>query len=310
MYYLDRCAKFGIQANAIVDFNHQEALEMALMSDELRKVTPPGRLPPLFGLPCSLKSNYVQKGFDTSLDLVKFFNVIHNKDGELVEIIKKLGCIPFVRTNIPSGCCATENLGYVYGTVQNPVEILPEECATLKDLKVEIHEKLDSSTKPREIGDSVPKSFESSWNPNDHRVKWGLRCAGGSSGGEAALVALRCSPLGWGTDAAGSLRIPTYFCGVLGCMTSINRITMNGIFLRTVTDRIGLFGLSRSDRSNPNDRLPGSVGPIANTPRDIDLALSAILNFKEMYNIDKSLTQLPYHSLLQEKGKKYKIATV
>ena len=121
VYYLDRCVRLGVQANAIVDFNHLEALEMAMMCDELRKVTPSGRLPPLFGLPCSLKSNYVQKGFDTSLDLVKYHNVVHEKDGELVEVIKKLGCIPFARTNIPSGCCATENLGYVYGTVQNPV---------------------------------------------------------------------------------------------------------------------------------------------------------------------------------------------
>lgn len=68
--------------------------------------------------------------------------------------------------------------------------------------------------------------------------------------------------------------------------------------------------MSRSDRSNPNDRLPGSVGPVANTPRDIDLALSAMLNFEEMYRIDSSLTKLPYKSLISENGKKYRVATV
>jgi Asp-tRNA(Asn)/Glu-tRNA(Gln) amidotransferase A subunit family amidase len=34
------------------------------------------------------------------------------------------------------------------------------------------------------------------------------RCVGGSSGGEAGLIAAECSPLGIGTDVGGSLRIP------------------------------------------------------------------------------------------------------
>ena len=37
---------------------------------------------------------------------------------------------------------------------------------------------------------------------------------GGSSGGEAALLGARGSPLGFGSDVAGSLRIPTSYCGV------------------------------------------------------------------------------------------------
>lgn len=240
-FYLERCITIGIQLNAITDFNHWEALEMARMCDNLRRVTPKGRLPQLFGLPVSLKSNYVQKGFDTSIGLVKFFDKIHKSDGELTSILRKLGCIPFVRTNVPSGVCATENLGYVYGTVQNPVEVFPDECLPLgnpKKLKKKVNMN-DSSDKllPKEdnknvniIGNREAISFEKSWNPNDFRVKWGKRCAGGSSGGEAALVATRCTPLGWGTDAAGSLRTPTHFCGVYGFMASVNRITMNGKF--------------------------------------------------------------------------------
>lgn len=36
-----------------------------------------------------------------------------------------------------------------------------------------------------------------------------LRSAGGSSGGEAALIASRCSPIGIGSDIGGSVRIPS-----------------------------------------------------------------------------------------------------
>jgi amidase len=46
---------------------------------------------------------------------------------------------------------------------------------------------------------------------------WDLaRSPGGSSGGSAALVAIRAIPLAHGTDGAGSLRIPAAWCGLVG----------------------------------------------------------------------------------------------
>ncbi|PCH33164.1 general amidase [Wolfiporia cocos MD-104 SS10] len=47
---------------------------------------------------------------------------------------------------------------------------------------------------------------------------------GGSSGGEGALLALRGSPLGVGTDIGGSVRIPAAFCGLYGLRPSCNRL--------------------------------------------------------------------------------------
>jgi len=40
------------------------------------------------------------------------------------------------------------------------------------------------------------------------------RSCGGSSGGDAGLVASRCVPLGIGSDIASSLRIPAHFNGI------------------------------------------------------------------------------------------------
>jgi fatty acid amide hydrolase len=58
------------------------------------------------------------------------------------------------------------------------------------------------------------------WNQN--------KSAGGSSGGEAASIAARVSPIGIGNDMLGSIRIPASFNGVCGLMVSVGRLpTMN-----------------------------------------------------------------------------------
>ena len=49
------------------------------------------------------------------------------------------------------------------------------------------------------------------------RNPWSLdRTPGGSSGGEAALIAAGCSILGVGGDIGGSIRIPACYCGIFG----------------------------------------------------------------------------------------------
>jgi amidase len=52
--------------------------------------------------------------------------------------------------------------------------------------------------------------------------------SGGSSGGEGALIAMRGSPLGVGSDIGGSVRIPAAFCGTYGLRPSYGRIPYAG----------------------------------------------------------------------------------
>lgn len=51
--------------------------------------------------------------------------------------------------------------------------------------------------------ETVNHLFGRATNPWDE-----TRAVGGSSGGEAALIAGRCTPLGVGSDIGGSIRIP------------------------------------------------------------------------------------------------------
>ncbi len=49
--------------------------------------------------------------------------------------------------------------------------------------------------------------------------------AGGSSGGEGAIIAAGGSPAGIGTDFGGSVRIPATFCGICGIKPTMQRTT-------------------------------------------------------------------------------------
>jgi amidase len=67
--------------------------------------------------------------------------------------------------------------------------------------------------------------FGATNNPYDS-----ARTSGGSSGGEAALIAACGSPLGLGSDAAGSVRLPAAFCGIAGIKPTSGRLSRAGHF--------------------------------------------------------------------------------
>ena len=91
------------------------------------------------------------------------------------------------------------------------------------------------------------------WNP--------AMTTGGSSAGAAAAVAAGLGPLHQGSDGAGSIRIPSSFCGIYGLKPSYGRVPMwpvsnndysshNGPMTRTVADA----ALMLSVMAGPDDR--------------------------------------------------------
>src|SRR5436190_5315471 len=54
------------------------------------------------------------------------------------------------------------------------------------------------------------------------------RTPGGSSGGESALIAAGGSPLGLGSDALGSVRVPAAFCGIASIKPTSGRLPRTG----------------------------------------------------------------------------------
>jgi fatty acid amide hydrolase len=92
---------------------------------------------------------------------------------------------------------------------------------------------------------------------------WDLaRTPGGSSGGEAALVAASASPLGLGTDIGGSVRVPAHFCGLCGLRATPGRLSLAG-----TADQF-LFGHVAG--------VIDSAGPIARSVADLTLAMDVL----------------------------------
>ncbi|MCI0359611.1 MAG: amidase [Planctomycetaceae bacterium] len=102
------------------------------------------------------------------------------------------------------------------------------------------------------------------WHESDNPVygrtnnPWDLgRTPGGSTGGEAAIVAARGSPLGLGNDLGGSIRVPCHFCGIHGLKPTSFRLPREG----SITTLRGL------------DSIVTQPGPMVRHVEDLWLAM-------------------------------------
>lgn len=86
------------------------------------------------------------------------------------------------------------------------------------------------------------------------------RTPGGSSGGEAAIIAAGGSPLGIGTDIGNSIRQPSHYCGIAGIKPTGNRVPETGM--------LGAFTPSVADWN--------AIGPVARCVEDLELGLRVI----------------------------------
>ena len=87
------------------------------------------------------------------------------------------------------------------------------------------------------------------------------RTPGGSSGGEAAIIAAGGSPLGIGTDIFGSIRLPCHWCGIAGIKPTSGRVPRTGDILA--------FSVGALDSW-------AQIGPLARYVEDLALTLPII----------------------------------
>ncbi|KAI9138924.1 amidase signature domain-containing protein [Paraphysoderma sedebokerense] len=104
-----------------------------------------------------------------------------------------------------------------------------------------------------------------------------LYTAGGSSGGEGAILALKGAAIGLGSDIGGSLRFPAHFCGIYSLKPSIGRLSS----LNTtsfVTGREGLITV---------------MGPMARSIDDLELVTKIFID-RDLSKFDHDVVPLPW----------------
>uniref|UniRef100_A0A3P8NQG3 Amidase domain-containing protein n=1 Tax=Astatotilapia calliptera TaxID=8154 RepID=A0A3P8NQG3_ASTCA len=74
----------------------------------------------LYGVPVSIKENITFKNHDCSCGVVINLDQPAEKDSVLVQVLKKQGAIPFVRTNLPQALLNYDCSNPIYGQTVNP----------------------------------------------------------------------------------------------------------------------------------------------------------------------------------------------
>ncbi|KAI5458321.1 putative Acetamidase [Mariannaea sp. PMI_226] len=105
--------------------------------------------------------------------------------------------------------------------------------------------------------------------------------SGGSSGGESALLALRGSPLGVGTDVGGSIRIPASFCGLYSLKPSSGRFPTYGL-------RDGLEG---------QESVRNSVGPLSPSLDSLSMWSQAVVGSEPWIGADPDCLYIPWRNV-------------
>lgn len=180
-------------------------------------------LPPLFGVPCSIKETFALTGMPQTAGSVLRRDHISEDDATAVKRLRAAGAIPLGVTNVPEMAMWSETYNKVYGRTKNP---------------------------------------------------FGLdRTAGGSSGGEAAIVGAGGAPFGLGSDIGGSIRMPAFFCGVFGHKPTGGAVPMTGHYPRG-SGAVGRYNVAGPICRRAKDLMPLMrilAGPDGLDPAVIDL---------------------------------------
>jgi amidase len=118
--------------------------------------------------------------------------------------------------------------------------------------------------------------------------------AGGSSGGEAALVAMKGSVLGVGSDIGGSIRGPAAFCGVYGYKSTSHMLPTKDFITKASSAELNIVS---------------STGPFCRSLRDMDLFMTTVLGQKP-YLLDPKVVPLPWTGLSTETRKPLRIGVI
>jgi fatty acid amide hydrolase 2 len=192
--------------NAVINDRFDRARQDARVAEQRVMDAAAEDLPPLHGVPCTIKSAFSVRDMPWDVGLSTRRGLVADVDAPTVACLREAGAICMGLTNVPEGLMWYETYNTLYGRTGNP------------------------------------------YDPG--------RTAGGSSGGEGSIIGAGASPFGLGSDVAGSIRLPAYFCGVFGHKSSGGRISNAGQYPPTEGPR------NRILATGPLARRAGDLLPL------------------------------------------------
>ncbi|TFK01713.1 carbonic anhydrase-like [Platysternon megacephalum] len=231
--YIDQALEVTREVNCVTDF-------MQGCEEQLREVQRQKERGLLYGVPVSIKDHIGCKGHVSTGGLVQFLSRAEEEDSVIVQVLKRQGAIPFVKTNVPQSMINYDCSNLIFGQTVNPLN----------------HQK----------------------------------SPGGSSGGEGALIAGGGSILGLGTDVAGSIRLPSSFCGLCGLKPTGNRLSQEMDYvtghLCIPSSVMGVLAFVVA--------VTATVGPMARDVDSLALCMRALL-CDDMFRLDPTVPPLPFN---------------
>ncbi|EKG12800.1 Amidase [Macrophomina phaseolina MS6] len=196
-------------------------------------------LGPLHGLPVSLKDQFHVKGLETSMGYVGWLGTFEGR--------------------------APPHPDYPANTTESVM------VGELRRLGAVIYVK---TAVPHTLmcGETVNNIIGYTLSPTNR-----LLSSGGSSGGEGALIALKGSPCGFGTDIGGSIRIPAAFNGIYGIRPSAGRLPYEGM----------------ANSMDGQNSVLSVVGPLAGSVAGLRMLVKAILSTSP-WDEDPMVVEIPW----------------
>ncbi|CAE6455067.1 unnamed protein product [Rhizoctonia solani] len=210
---------------------------------------------PLHGVPVSIKDHLFVKGEDTACGYVAWAGKrVAEEDAVIVHILRAAGAIIYVKTTNPQALYGSPYFLFLIESVINSLA----------------------------ASDTFSNIYGRTTNPHNRKL-----AAGGSTGGEGALVGSRASLLGVGTDSGGSIRthifkfntrIPSAWCGLYGLKPSSHRLPALGLTMPY----------------NGKEDILIVTGPMAHSVRDLQLFCQVISEY-EPWNLDPNTLSMPWN---------------
>ncbi|KAG0646116.1 amidase [Hyphodiscus hymeniophilus] len=247
--FCKRAAVAHQATNCLAWIMFEQALEDAAALDAFMQThhRPQG---PLHGLPISVKECINIKHTPSTSGFIAWADNFQDDDALIVKTLRAAGAIFHVKTTDPQGLM-----------VRNESRTSMINRLTFEFLQQAL--------------ECVSNLYGLTTNPHNKKLT-----PGGSTGGEGALIAMRGSLIGVGSDIGGSIRAPAAFSGIYGLKPSVARIPHGGLIAV----------------QNGMEHIVGVIGPMGICLEDLSLFCKVVLD-TEPWLYEPSLIELPWKSV-------------